>query len=197
MGLGQTIITTFFLVLLTIAAVNANKLIVDKDSNYYQQEAYRQASGLANSLINEILSKKFDRTLFYIIPVNDTNYIDIYHKTLFEQPSNLGPGPTKGPLVPLPDVKTSSSNYKSIKYYTDVDDYNGYIRNVNTASLTGFTLFVKVTYVDENNPDNYVYVDNQQKYLKRIDIKIINPYYLKKGDKTDTLKFSALKAYTY
>ena len=41
-----------------MAVVNANRLIIDRDILFYEQEAYKQAGILANALLQEIVRKK-------------------------------------------------------------------------------------------------------------------------------------------
>ena len=84
MGLGQTMLTSAFLVLLTVAAMNVNKMIVDRDADYYEQEAYREAGKLANALIAEIQRKKFDEVV-------DTSASGYLATTSFTSSGNLGP----------------------------------------------------------------------------------------------------------
>jgi len=60
MSLGQTMISTAFFVLLTLAVLTANKMIIERSKNQLQLEAVEGATNLANSLLTEILTKKFD-----------------------------------------------------------------------------------------------------------------------------------------
>lgn len=200
MGLGQTMLTSAFLVLLTVAAMNVNKMIVDRDADFYEQEAYREAGKLANALIAEIMRKKFDEVV-------DTSASGYLATTSFTTSGNLGtdtyldstkifiwwfynyyPEPNK---VPLPDVLTNPNipNFKSIdnRYYDDVDDYDGYTRTAQSGNLTGFELSVKVYYVTGTNLDVET---TTRTYFKRIDVTVSNTNYLKKS-----LKFSSVVAY--
>ncbi len=212
MGLGQTMLTTAFLVLLTIAAMNANRMIVDRDSNYYEQEAYRQSAKLANALLAEIVTKKFDEQV-------DTSASGYLAASSFTTPGNLGPDPIYSTFwfftyisgyeqnnVPLPDVVSNPNvlNYRSMNpgqnYYDDVDDYNGYTRIAQSGSLTGFNLSVQVYYVNKSNLNVNA---GTRTYFKKIVVSVTNPTYFPKkdldgdGQEDDdvTLTFSTVKAY--
>ena len=188
MGLGQTMLTVGFLVLLTIAVINANKLIVDKDESYYKAEAYKQASLLANSLITEIQTKKFDSQY-------NASYTGMQPTSQFDPPSAMGPGTTASNYV-NPGGAADTYPYKSVRgdnptyYFDDVDDYNGYIRSANTSTLTGFTLTVSVYYVYPSNTD--LKSNWSAQYTKRIDVTVSNSKYLDKD-----LVFSAIAYYDY
>ena len=158
MGMGQTMLTSAFLVLLTIAVMNANKMIVDRDVNYYEQEAFKQAGVLANSLLDEIVRKKYDSKA-------DTagSYQNWW---VFDYA--MGAGATAVNYV-NPGGAPDTFPYKSIRgdngnYFDDVDDYHGYIRSADAGNINGFILKVKVYYVDPNNPDVKVLT---QQYLKK------------------------------
>jgi hypothetical protein len=214
MGLGQTMLTVAFLVLVTIAAMNANKMIVERDSNYYEQEAYREGAILAKSLLTEIARKRFDERI-------DTSSVGYAPVSAFSSNDSLGPSKDKyldsnrifiwwfysyypePNKVPLPDTLLNPDipNYKSIdsRYYDDVDDYDGYIRYARGGSLTGFVLNVDVYYVSGSDLNTRV---TSKTYYKRIDVIVTNPTYFPRrdidGDGDDDnveLKFSTIKAY--
>lgn len=202
MGLGQTMITTAFLVLITIAAMNANKMVVDRDSNYYEQEAYRQAAIMANSLLGEILSKRFDENSN--VGASDTTY---QSATNFSD--NLGPDNSEGYNIPHPDV-TFSSNYQKFYsindpgiIYDDVDDYNNYQRRGSSGDLTDFLLTVNVNYAKTLiSGDTTIVTTSNKTHLKLIKITVINTKYLPLRDidgdgivDTTKLTFSTVKTY--
>ena len=172
MGMGQTMLTSAFLVLLTIAVMNANKMIVDRDINYYEQEAFKQAGILANSLLDEIVRKKY---------AGEADTSGAYQlRTDFY--SALGPSSTASNYV-NPGGAPDTYPYKSIRgdngnYFDDIDDYKGYRRSANAGNITGFLLTVNVMYVSPVNPS---VITSTQQYLKRIDVTVSHPTYLKKN----------------
>lgn len=178
MGMGQTMLTSAFLVLLTIAVMNANKMIVDRDINYYEQEAFKQAGVLANSLLDEIVRKKFAGEADTTAYTPTTGYYQ--PRTAFV--SALGPSTTASNYV-NPGGAPDTYPYKSIRgdngnYFDDVDDYKGYLRSANAGNITGFLLTVNVVYVSPVNPS---VITSTQQYLKRIDVTVSHPTYLKKN----------------
>lgn len=170
MGMGQTMLTSAFLVLLTIAVMNANKMIVDRDFNYYEQEALKHAGVLANNLLDEIVRKKY---------AGEADTSGIYQlRSAFT--SALGPSATASNYV-NPGGAPDTFPFKSVRgdnssYFDDVDDYKGYVRSVNTDNITGFILTVNVFYVNPSFPN---LTTSTQQYLKRIDVTVSHPTYLK------------------
>jgi hypothetical protein len=199
MGMGQTMMTVAFLVLLTIAVFNANKMIVDKSANYYKQEALKEGSYLAQSLLTEIGRKLFDSKV-YSITLSDTSYGGYLDCLSFDAPNSLGPNPTASNYV-NPSGAADTYPYKSIRadnsnYFDDIDDYKGYLRVAdNVSTLRGFKLKVSdVYYVDTSGQKS-----NVQTYLKKITVKVWNPYYLAidtlNPKTSDTLTFSTIISY--
>lgn len=181
MGMGQTMLTSAFLVLITIAVMNANKMIVDRDINFYEQEALKQAGVLANSLLDEIVRKKFDH-------VADTSGA---YQPRGDFNSAMGAGATARNNV-NPGGAADTFPYRSVRgdspdYFDDVDDYKDYIRSANAGIITGFILTVDVYYVDPAFPNIQV---GTQQYLKKIDVTVSHPTYLKKN-----LLFSRIVSY--
>jgi hypothetical protein len=172
MGMGQTMLTSAFLVLLTIAVMNANKMIVDRDFNYYEQEALKHAGVLANNLLDEIVRKKY---------AGEADTSGVYQlRTAFT--SALGPGATAANYV-NPDGAADTFPFKSVRgdtpdYFDDIDDYKGYVRSADAGNITGFILTVNVLYVNPLSPNITV---STQQYLKRIDVTVSHPTYLNKN----------------
>lgn len=190
MGLGQTMLTATFLVLLTIAAMNANKMIVDRDRDYYEQEAYKQAAILANALLSEIVTKDFDE----YAASSDAGYHPV---TDFSTSMGSGysyyvnPGGAPDATTPYRSISTT--------YFNDIDDYDGYTRTATAGNLTGFLLSVSVYYVNSSDLETPA---SGRTYFKKIVVTVTNTTYIQKkdtnGDGTPDdiqLKFSTVKAY--
>lgn len=196
MSYGQTMLAIMFLVLLTLAVINGNRLIVDKEESFYKNQAYQEASILANNLLSEIVLKKFDQIV-------DTTAIGVPDSSTFS--STMGTDDFWGEWEPvagwrfdsLVDIKTTRPYYsQDYSSFNDVDDYNGYFRKVAiranagriTQSLTQYTLSAKVYYVQRGSED---VVSASKSYLKRIDVTVTDS----KGYLTKPLKFSTIKAF--
>ncbi len=186
MGLGQTMLTSMFLVLLSLAAISANRLILDRESSYYEEEAYKQSAILANALLQEIVRKKYDSGI-------DTSSWGYTSTTSFLLSTDLGPSWAAAAYVnpggapdtfPYRSINDSSANLN----FDDIDDYKGYKRSANAGPLTGFLLSVDVYYVRLSG-STYVKTSTRQ-YFKQIDVFVKNPKYLK-----DSLRYSTIASY--
>jgi hypothetical protein len=213
MSLGQTMISTAFFVLLTLAVLTANKMIIERSKSTLQLEAVEGATNLANSLLTEILTKKFDSQVTTDASGNITGPYthDNYNSALkwpwpstptsFDAPSAMGTSSTTlDNVMPggTPDsITTSKPNYGSVRgdnasWFDDMDDYCGdgtrpYIRAASSGSLTGYRLTVNVYYVKKATPN---VSSSTQTFYKRIDVTVTNSLYLPKP-----LVFSAIATY--
>ncbi|NUN71196.1 MAG: hypothetical protein HUU02_15955 [Bacteroidetes bacterium] len=185
-------LTAAFLVLITIAAMNANKMIVERDISYYEQEAYQQAAVLANSLLTEIMTKDFDE----YASSSDSWYANVTDFSTTPNPewgeaSYVNPSGTADRWNPYRSVTTS--------YFDDVDDYNGYKRIATSGGLPGFELTVQVYYVNSTDLET---PSSSRTYYKRIVVTVKNTTYFRKRDQNKDgteedveLEFSTVKAY--
>lgn len=190
MGLGQTMLTAAFLVLITIAAMNANKMIVDKDRHFYEQEAYQQAAILANALLQEIVTKDFDE----YASSSDDGYVPVTSFSTSMGSSYdyyVNPGGAPDNFTPFRSLSTT--------YFNDIDDYHGYKRSASSGNLTGFLLTVSVYYVDSSDLET---PSSSRTYFKKIEVKVKNTNYFEQrdtdgdGDVEDVeLTFSTVKAF--
>ncbi|MCX6120517.1 MAG: hypothetical protein NTX44_02720 [Ignavibacteriales bacterium] len=178
MNLGQSILAAAALIAITILVISANRLIVQSQQDEYRSIAFNQASEIASALMNEALSKKFG-----------TNVNPAYYQppSEFTDPSALGPeGSEPRFSVSIPDTATTTSTFRSLGSYNDFDDYNGYVRKVNTPALNGFIATCTVTYVQSGNLN---VVSTSKGYFKRIVVTVQHPVYL------SPISFSAVKTY--
>jgi hypothetical protein len=126
-----------FFALTMVMFINAYRTLNDADTTLLTAEAAKTATDLGRSLMSEILTKKFDQS-------SDPTTAQVKNN-IFTSPGSLGPGYSE--IITLPDRYP----FQSIAKYTDVDDYNGYTRLVDsTNGLNGFKDSVIVYYVDAN-----------------------------------------------
>jgi hypothetical protein len=207
MNLGQTMISTAFFVLLTLAVLTADKMIIERSKGELQLTAVEGATNLANALLTEILTKKFDSKVTTDAngnitgPYTHDNWPWPSTPTSFDAPSAMGTSSsTMENVMPggKPDSITVAKPYyystrgDSPSWFDDVDDYVGsttepYVRAASSGSLTGYRLTVSVYYVKKTSPN--VAASNQTFY-KRIDVTVTNSLYLSKS-----LVFSAIATY--
>ena len=187
MNLGQTLITLGMLSLLLLSVLSANRMIMDINESTFQAEAMTASSTIANDLLDEILTKKFDEF---------SDSTGTQPKSAFSPPPTTiggtdggvewGPSATEKSQVGSLD-SSYTGDFKSITKFNDVDDYNGYKRMVSANNISGFIAKVQVDYVNSNYPD--VPLTTQNTY-KRVLVSVSHPIYL-----TTPVTYTALVSY--
>jgi hypothetical protein len=169
-NLGQTMITMGMFILLVMSVISANRMLLDNTQATLQAEAYTASATIANDLLQEALSKRFDE------------FSDSYG---YQSPSDFSPptpgvaewGPSateKAAVGPSPDSSYTGA-FKSATAFDDLDDYTGYTRMATANNISGFVITVQVYYVEASNPDVAV---NYRTYYKRIAVTVQHPQYL-------------------
>jgi hypothetical protein len=156
MSLGQTMLMVMFLALTMIMIVNALNTLNNADIQVLTAESYKTAADLGQSLMAEIVTKKYDQ---------------FSDPTRIQGPYQGFPGNftytmgTGGTTITLPDV----APFQSISQYNDVDDYNGYSRiTESTNGLGAFRDSVIVYYV--NTSTNPPKKTSTQQWTKQIEV---------------------------
>lgn len=148
MGLSQLILIAGSLVLLGIISLTIYNSFNSKTDSDLYNEAYITASGIGQSVFDQILTKSFDQNTV-TTPVTSTSSLTAV--------ASLGPDPGE----------------TSVLQFNDVDDYKNYTR-IDTMSVLGiFNTRVDVNYVSKMNPDQ---ISAARTFTKRIDIFVTNSY---------------------
>ena len=148
MGLSQLILLAGSLVLLGVISLTIYNSFNSKTDSDLYNEAYITASGIGQSVFDQILTKSFDQNTV-TTPVTSTSSLTAV--------ASLGP----------------DAGESSVLLFNDVDDYKNYTR-VDTMSVLGiFNTRVDVNYVSKMNPDQ---ISATQTFTKRIDIFVTNSY---------------------
>ncbi len=176
MGLGQTMLTAGFFIVLIIMFMNAYQVLNNADQQLLTANAYKTATDLGQSLMAEILTKHFDQNY------NPTSWASgDYDTKNFTDPGSGGTnlGPESGePVLTSPDVFP----FQSIQKWNDIDDYNHYIRLTDSTNGLGrFRDSVLVYYVSTGNFTNPNYpncVSTSRQNWKRIDLYVTNGQFL-------------------
>jgi hypothetical protein len=181
------LITVATLALLGLFVLSAHNVMSTNAKLSGQSEHSLTALSLAQSLVDEMKTKSFDRGTVNPLTV-------ILSASSFTAPGSLG-GDTLE-IVPNPDTADSDKKFRSAQVFNDVDDYRGYTRVVNTARAQGYVVRVdSMSYVDPSDPQNY---RNTQTYCKRVDISVICPAIaLNKLGNGDDLPIRLSYAFTY
>jgi len=145
MNTGQMLLVLGAIALLSLVAVSINSMIVNKTATMLETEADLNAVSLAQSMLDEVLANPFDA-----VTADGTK---IFDSTKFTPAGSLGPSGTETSNVPLPEPPDTAVPYRSLKYYNDVDDYNGYRRVAFASSMGPFSIIDTVYYAAEANPD--------------------------------------------
>jgi hypothetical protein len=183
MGLGQTMLMVMFLALTMIMIVNALSNMNNADVQILTAEAYKTASDLGQSLMAEIVNRRFDQKF-------DTTSTTVQGPTTYPAgfSSNLSPdGPAEH--ITLPDV----SPYQSMSKYNDVDDYDGYSRITDSTNGLGrFRDSVIVYYVQMGTSTTPPTYSSSQTWFKKIEVWVTSDNWLKKGDANIWVKRSTI-----
>lgn len=130
---------------LSLLIYNSTNSKTDSDLG---NEAYITASGIGQSMIDQILNKSFDQKSI--------------SKTL-TLPDSLTAVASLGP----------DSGESTVGLFNDVDDYKNFIK-IDTLSVLGiFKTKVDVNYVQKFNPD---VKSNVKTFTKRIDVFVTNAF---------------------
>ncbi|MBF8295371.1 MAG: hypothetical protein HW389_1916 [Bacteroidetes bacterium] len=165
MGLGQTMITLGMFILLIMSVISANRMINENLQAQLETQAMATSATVANDLLLEILSKKYDAS-------SDT--LGSLATSVFTEASSLGPNATEVANCPQPDSSYTGA-FRSIAAYSDVDDYHGYERIVTANGITGFKLEVVVYYVASGTPDTKT---TSRTNFKRIQVTVKHDQFL-------------------
>lgn len=148
MGTQQIILVIGGMVLLGLLALTFyNSYNTKTDLDIYNQ-AVITASGIGQSMIDEIQAKAFDQNT-----VNNR----VHNPAQLTAAGSLGP--ETGETSPL--------------NYNDIDDYKNYVRLDTLATMGIFRTSVDVNYAQELNPNQ---ISSIPTFSKRIDIWVTNVY---------------------
>ena len=152
--------------LLGLLLVPARKMALNRQQILMATEATTTATAIGQELLEEVIVRKFDE--------NKCDRTDTA-KNVSEVSTTLGP----------------DAGESTINQYDDLDDFNGYVTTTVTPRLGNFTDSVKVYYVAEASPDAKA---GSNQWLKRIDVKVKNPWVLTKDS---SVTVSKIVSYRY
>ncbi len=177
MNLGQTMLTAAMFVLLVMSVISATRMLTDNAELNYQTEAMWATATIAQDLLQEAMSKKFD--------ANDDGS-GTQSTSAFTGASSLGPNSSESSYVGTLDSSYTGA-FKSIAGYSDFDDYKGYKRMVTANNISGFVVTATVYYVEPAAPTVPV---TYRTYYKVIKVSISHPQYLK-----EAVEYTSLLSY--
>ncbi len=143
---AQQLLAIASIFLLTTLILNVNRSTTDKIITTYSNESFITGTGIAQSMMDEIIIKAFDE-----------NTVD---KPVFET-SSLTPSSALGPDAGETDHTD----------FDDIDDYNNYTTSETTDRMGEFNVKVHIGYV---LPDNLEEETSQRTFTKRIKVMVTN-----------------------
>ena len=186
--MGQTIISAGLIVIVTIAVINANRLVINSQTTKLEAQARLEAADIAMELITEARRRRFDEradTVYYQATSQFMSYNllgrDSLRWTYISGSWYSTPDTTE--MFSRPD----RSPYLSLSRYDDFDDYNGYVRTVSSTTLTNYSVWCRVYYATQTYPDR---LTTSKTYVKTMEVYVTHPQYLR-----DTVRISMTKTY--
>jgi hypothetical protein len=142
---SQSLLSLGALLLLSLLSLQFNSSVLGNSTTEIEDKVYLTAFSLADDLIEEIKEKAFDE------------------KTIDFQAIALN-------QLTSADMLTFESG-ESWPNFDDIDDYNGYQKEIDLPHAEGYNLTCKVNYVDSNGNDL-----TTQSYFKKVTITVTSKY---------------------
>lgn len=152
------------LVMLTTFLGSSNRVMLANNQIASQNEYYIAALSYGQSVLEEAKAKAYQG---YFVTGSGP--------TATKTKSNLLGTETSAEKMNYQDTLTVAGFASELKF-DDVDDYNGYVRKVNSPRAEGYVLTASVNWVDEANP---ILVSNTPTDYKRMSVKVTSPFFPK------------------
>lgn len=161
MNSGQSFLVIGAFIILSTLTLNVNATLINTSSTGLEMEATLDAVSIAQTLMDEILTRDFDQ--------NTVGGIRVYSPNDMTRSSDLGVDGSES-IVGDHGVDTSSTGkFESKSKFNDVDDYKGYHRRAWNPRFGWFDVSASVCYVDEDDPDNG---PTHRSFYKRVTITV-------------------------
>ena len=153
MGSIQSLLAIGGITIFSLISVRFNSTVLQNMGVEVENKIYLTAFSLADDLIEEIKQKAFDHETVIFRSINKE---ELTPKEKFGG-DNKEPG----------EIKDSSSTWN------DVDDYDGYKKEVALPHAEGYEVTCKVDYVLGDNPN---IISNEPTFYKRIEVTVSSKY---------------------
>ncbi len=170
--MGQSIISAGLVIIVTIAVINANRLVINAEISKMESLARMQAADIAMEILTEARMKKFDQ---------------LENPWTYQESGDFTPAPQLGRESGEWAGDPDAYPYNSADVFNDIDDYNGYRRSVNTTNVSGYVVSCRVYYALPNTPDT---PDANKGYFKTMEVYVSHPTYL-----PNAVRISMTKSY--
>jgi len=140
----QSFLVLGAMAILAVLSLEFNSIILSNNSIEIENKVYLTAFSLADDLIEEIKQKAFDeRTIdFQAIAAHQ--------------------------LTPAGSLGKDGETWP---HFDDIDDYNGYPRDINLPHAEGYSLLCQVNYVDEDGKDS-----GTQTFFKKVKVTVSSDF---------------------
>jgi len=149
MGSIQTFLAIGALAIFSLVSVRFNSSVLQNLTVEVENKVYLTAFSLADDLIEEIKQKAFDEETVEWRAV------------------------ATGELTPASNFGVFDAGETSVEYFDDIDDYNGYSKEVSLPHAEGYTVICYVSYVNAADPD---VISGTQTYFKRVTVTADSKY---------------------
>ena len=148
----QSFLTIGAMAILALISMRFNSTVLENRTNEIENKVYLTAFSLADDLIEEIKQKAFDEQT-------------VVFRTITPEELTL-------PVNFAPEVRDAGET-DDISTWDDIDDYNGYSKQVSTPHVENYTVSSTVDYVSSGDQDE---VSGVQTFYKRVNITVTSPY---------------------
>lgn len=143
----QSFLSIGAITIMSLISLRFNEAVLQNSSIEVENKVYLTAFSLADDLIEEIKEKSFDATT--------VNF------------------PTTDPLTLTLPSKLGFDDNDVYPDFDDVDDYNGYTRNISAPHAEDYDISCAVWYV---NPNDQSQLSTVQTFYKRVEVTVNSPY---------------------
>lgn len=159
--MAHVMYTICALMMVSILSLSIANTQLSADESKYGTEAVMSGTAIANSIIDEMMTKNFDEKA--VSGITDPNK--------FSEPNKL-----------KSDAGEDATNSQT---FDDIDDYNDYSPVVATPTLGNYKITISVSYANMTPP--YAATSSGRTFLKRADIRVYNRYIPNPVDSTLTV----------
>lgn len=148
----QSFLTIGSMALLALISLRFNATLLENRTAEIENKVYLTAFSLADDLIEEIKQKAFDEETVEWRAIS---------------PEQLTPAANFAPEF------RDAGETENPATWDDIDDYNGYQKQVSAPHAENYNVICAVNYVSATNQD---VISSTQTYFKRITVQVTSPY---------------------
>lgn len=144
---GESLLSVGALLVFSLVSLNFNSSVLQNTTVEVENKVYLTAFSLADDLIEEVKQKALDAATVNF-PTTNT--------------ASLTPADSLGP-----------ANWENYPLFNDIDDFNGFEKDVSAPHAENYEVSCQVYYVDKDNPD---VVSSTQTFYKKVTVTVNSPF---------------------